>query len=188
MPIILLVAPRRNHIGARGAVTDTMGLHSTRFDRREGRCSVSHLPRQLSSQASLRLGAHLDCSAARSPGEECPMSPPTSSIVPNGPEAMAFRHVLCHFPTGVSVVTITDGEDDTVRGMTASAFSPVSLDRRLRAVSVNKPGRVHELLQSTDGYFGLSILRNNRRLLCGAAAGCLGRRANRVARRLPCPV
>jgi flavin reductase (DIM6/NTAB) family NADH-FMN oxidoreductase RutF len=90
------------------------------------------------------------------------VSTPISTFVPNGPEAMAFRHALRHFPTGVSVITISDGEDDTVHGMTASSFSPVSLDPRLCAVSVNKPGRMHQLLQSTDGYFGLSILRNTQ--------------------------
>jgi flavin reductase (DIM6/NTAB) family NADH-FMN oxidoreductase RutF len=90
------------------------------------------------------------------------VSLPTSSFVPNGPEAMAFRHALRHFPTGVSVVTITNGEDDTVHGMTASSFSPVSLDPRLCAVSVNKPGRMHQLLEATEGLFGLSILRNTQ--------------------------
>jgi flavin reductase (DIM6/NTAB) family NADH-FMN oxidoreductase RutF len=90
-----------------------------------------------------------------------PVSTPTNTFVPSGPEARAFRHALRHFPTGVSVITIT-GEDDGVHGMTASSFSPVSLDPRLCAVSVNKPGRMHQLLQETDGYFGLSILRNTQ--------------------------
>jgi flavin reductase len=85
---------------------------------------------------------------------------PASTFVPSGPEALAFRHALRHFPTGVSVITISDGNG--VHGMTASSFSPISLDPRLCGVSVNKPGRMHELLLATDGYYGLSILSNKQ--------------------------
>jgi flavin reductase (DIM6/NTAB) family NADH-FMN oxidoreductase RutF len=86
---------------------------------------------------------------------------PTSTFDPNGSEALAFRQALRHFPTGVSVITINDSAGD-VHGMTASSFVPVSLDPRLCAVSVNKPGRMHKLLLETDGHFGLSILRNTQ--------------------------
>ncbi|MEU4673652.1 flavin reductase family protein [Amycolatopsis sp. NPDC023774] len=88
------------------------------------------------------------------------MTVPSSTFVPDGLEALAFRHALRHFPTGVSVITIPDG--DGVHGMTASSFSPVSLNPRLCAVSVNKPGRMHELLHATDGYYGLSVLGNRQ--------------------------
>ncbi|MEV0183199.1 flavin reductase family protein [Streptomyces sp. NPDC050625] len=67
-----------------------------------------------------------------------------------------FRKALRHFPSGVSVVTITDG--DGVHGMTASSFASVSLDPPLCAVSVNKPGRMHQLLEAADGHYALSIL------------------------------
>ncbi|MEU7769126.1 flavin reductase family protein [Nocardia sp. NPDC049190] len=81
------------------------------------------------------------------------------------------------FPTGVSAITITDGDDDTVHGMTASSFCPVSLDPRLCAVSVNKPGRMHQLLEATAGYFGLSILRNAQGDVADSTQGNPGRSA-----------
>ncbi|MCX4538245.1 flavin reductase family protein [Streptomyces sp. NBC_01669] len=84
------------------------------------------------------------------------MGTPSSSYAPSDPDALLFRKALRHFPSGVSVVTIADG--DGVHGMTASSFASVSLDPPLCAVSVNKPGRMHQLLHSGDGYFALNIM------------------------------
>lgn len=83
-------------------------------------------------------------------------SPGRSTYAPTDEMALGFRRALRHFPTGVSVVTI--GAADTVHGMTASSFCPISLEPRLCSVSVNKPGRMHKLLQATDDLYGLSIL------------------------------
>ncbi|WIX81869.1 flavin reductase family protein [Amycolatopsis carbonis] len=85
------------------------------------------------------------------------MGTPRSTYAPTDPHALKFRRALRHFPSGVSVVTVVDG-DGGVHGMTASSFASVSLDPPLCAVSVNKPGRMHQLLHGTDGHFGLSIL------------------------------
>ena len=74
-------------------------------------------------------------------------------------QALEFRRALRHFPTGVSVVTIGEAE---VHGMTANSFCPISLDPRLCAVSVNKPGRMHRLLTATEGIYGLSILNRDQ--------------------------
>ena len=84
------------------------------------------------------------------------MVTPRSTYAPSDPQALKFRKALRHFPSGVSVVTVVDG--DGVHGMTASSFASVSLDPALCAVSVNKPGRMHELLRGADGLFGLSIM------------------------------
>lgn len=83
-------------------------------------------------------------------------TPGTSTYAPTDERALGFRRALRHFPTGVSVVTI--GAADTVHGMTASSFCPISLEPRLCSVSVNKPGKMHKLLQATDDLYGLSIL------------------------------
>ena len=83
-------------------------------------------------------------------------APATSTFAPTDEKALGFRRALRHFPTGVSVVTV--GTDDDVHGMTASSFCPISLEPRLCAVSVNKPGRLHQLLHATDDLYGISIL------------------------------
>jgi flavin reductase (DIM6/NTAB) family NADH-FMN oxidoreductase RutF len=83
-------------------------------------------------------------------------APGRSTYSPTDEKALGFRRALRHFPTGVSVVTV--GTADDVHAMTASSFCPISLEPRLCAVSVNKPGRMHQLLQATDDLYGLSIL------------------------------
>jgi flavin reductase len=84
----------------------------------------------------------------------------TSTYAPTDERALGFRQALRHFPTGVSVVTV--GTADDVHGMTASSFCPISLEPRLCAVSVNKPGRMHRLLEATDELYGLSILNRDQ--------------------------
>lgn len=67
----------------------------------------------------------------------------------------AFRQALGHFLSGVTVITTRT--DAGVHGMTASAFSSVSLDPPLVLVCVGRKARLHELL--TPGIrFGVSIL------------------------------
>lgn len=103
-------------------------------------------------------------------------------------EQLRFRSSLRHFPSGVAVVTVADGNE--VHGMTASSFTSVSLEPRLCSVSVNKPGRMHKLLKQTDGRFGISILNTHQ----GAVADFYARRPWSVAVDVPmawhgdCPV
>lgn len=87
-------------------------------------------------------------------------TPGGSTFAPTDERALGFRRALRHFPTGVSVVTV--GTSDDVHGMTASSFCPISLEPRLCSVSVNKPGRMHQLLHETDGVYGLSILNREQ--------------------------
>lgn len=97
------------------------------------------------------------------------MSTPSSSYVPSGPQARLFRKALRRFPSGVTVVTVADGTQArgmTASGffhaMTASSFAAVSLDPPLLAVSVNKPGLMHQRLALTDGMYGVSILGHDQ--------------------------
>ena len=79
-----------------------------------------------------------------------------------------FRNVLGHFLTGVTVVTVRDGQD--VHGMTASAFTSVSLDPPLVLVCVGKRARLHAWM-AKDTPFGVSILGEAQAPLSNLFAG-----------------
>jgi 3-hydroxy-9,10-secoandrosta-1,3,5(10)-triene-9,17-dione monooxygenase reductase component len=66
-----------------------------------------------------------------------------------------FREVMGRFVTGVTVVTLAhEGE---LRGMTANAFSSVSLDPALLLVCVDEHASMHAYFQSSDA-FAVNIL------------------------------
>jgi flavin reductase len=71
-----------------------------------------------------------------------------------------FRQVLGRFATGVTVITVT--HDGVKHGMTANAFSSVSLNPPLIMVSVDKRADMHELLMQA-GSFCVNILAEHRR-------------------------
>jgi flavin reductase (DIM6/NTAB) family NADH-FMN oxidoreductase RutF len=62
-----------------------------------------------------------------------------------------FRAVLGRFPSGVTVVTTTDG-DGSNQGMTVSAFSSVSLDPPLILICIEKTASAHQALFSSSGF------------------------------------
>jgi flavin reductase (DIM6/NTAB) family NADH-FMN oxidoreductase RutF len=66
----------------------------------------------------------------------------------------SLREVMSQFATGVTVLT-AGGERG--HGMTANAFSSVSLDPPLALCCVARPARIHEAILSTRG-FGVSLL------------------------------
>jgi flavin reductase (DIM6/NTAB) family NADH-FMN oxidoreductase RutF len=68
-----------------------------------------------------------------------------------------FRHVLAHFASGVTVVTTTDG-DQRPAGLTASAFTSVSLDPPLILVCVDHKSQTYPALLER-GRFAVNILR-----------------------------
>lgn len=71
-----------------------------------------------------------------------------------------FRRTLGHFATGVTVVTVVTAEGG-VHGMTANAFSSVSLEPPLVLVCVGTGARTHGLL-SLQARFGISVLREEQ--------------------------
>jgi flavin reductase (DIM6/NTAB) family NADH-FMN oxidoreductase RutF len=83
-------------------------------------------------------------------------------------DTAGFRQALGRFATGVTVVTaVVDGE---VHGMTANAFTAVSLSPPLVLVSVDNRARMRRLLADT-GRYGISILQAGQHTLSSHFAG-----------------
>lgn len=74
-------------------------------------------------------------------------------------DARDFRQALGTFATGVTVVTTV--KDGAVHGMTANAFTSVSLEPPLVLVSVDKRAHTHGLILSSR-LFGVNILREDQ--------------------------
>jgi len=71
-----------------------------------------------------------------------------------------FRKALSSFATGITVITLdSDGE---VHGMTANAFTSVSLDPMLVLVCVDQKARTHAHLHAKKR-FGVNVLAENQR-------------------------
>ena len=66
-----------------------------------------------------------------------------------------YRDTVGRFATGVTVITVNDGR--VARGMTANAFSSLSLDPTLLLVCVDKNASAHPLLERA-GAFAVNIL------------------------------
>lgn len=71
-----------------------------------------------------------------------------------------FRKALGYFATGVTVVTVARGEG-SVHGMTANAFSSVSLEPPLILVCVEHSARTYPLLQQCQS-FGVNVLHEGQ--------------------------
>ena len=89
-------------------------------------------------------------------------------------DPMLFRQVLGRFATGVTVVT-TDHQG-IKHGMTANAFSSVSLNPPLILVSVDKKANMHEILMHEEA-FCVNILAEHR---SDCPPGGLARRRRRA--------
>ena len=70
-----------------------------------------------------------------------------------------FRKAMGCFATGVTVVTVDQGGE--VHGMTANAFTSVSLDPVLVLVCVDHRARTHAHLHARKR-FGVNVLRNDQ--------------------------
>ncbi|MED1949020.1 flavin reductase family protein [Brevibacillus centrosporus] len=70
-----------------------------------------------------------------------------------------FRHVVGHFTSGVTIITTR--QDETNWGITASAFSSVSLEPPMVLVCVNKnTGTCHAISKAKT--FGVNILQEKQ--------------------------
>ena len=67
-----------------------------------------------------------------------------------------FRQALRHFASGVTIITTQD-EAGTIHGMTATAFSSLSLAPPLILVAIARNTRCHAMIAAT-GRFGVSVL------------------------------
>lgn len=83
-------------------------------------------------------------------------------------DSRTFRNALGRFATGVTVVTIA--VDGGVHGMTANAFTSVSLDPPLVVVSVAGHARMHGYL-TPHARFGVSVLSEDQQAYAWAFAG-----------------
>jgi len=70
-----------------------------------------------------------------------------------------YKKLLSNWASGVTVVTSRDGE--RIQGMTASAFTEVSLDPPLVLVCADKSTITNELIQAS-GVFTVSILAEDQ--------------------------
>lgn len=71
-----------------------------------------------------------------------------------------FRAVLRHFPSGVTIVTLRDG--DRIHGLTVSAFASVSPEPPLVAVVIDQRHKAAELLEAPGTVFAVNILAEDQ--------------------------
>jgi flavin reductase (DIM6/NTAB) family NADH-FMN oxidoreductase RutF len=83
-----------------------------------------------------------------------------------------FRAVMSRWASGITIVTCRE-ENGAVHGMTASAFSSVSLLPPLVLVCVDRRNRTHRYIRE-QGRFGVQILREDMQDLSDRCAGFRG--------------
>jgi len=74
----------------------------------------------------------------------------------------AFRQAMGSFATGVTVITVD--QEGEVHGMTANAFTSVSLDPMLVLVCVDYRARTHAHLHARKR-FGVNVLRSDQQAI-----------------------
>lgn len=96
---------------------------------------------------------------------------PAENLEDLDPTPLRMRKALGRFASGVTIVTTAESEDEaSVHGMTANAFTSVSLDPPLVLVSIANRARMNEKISST-GRYGVSILANDQEPLSLHFAG-----------------
>ncbi len=70
-----------------------------------------------------------------------------------------FRNVMGRFATGVTVVTLA--HEDQLRGMTANAFSSVSLDPALLLVCIDEHASIYPMFERSSA-FAVNILASDQ--------------------------
>ncbi|TNC29264.1 NADH-dependent flavin reductase [Amycolatopsis alkalitolerans] len=84
-----------------------------------------------------------------------------------------MRKALGRFASGVTIVTTAGAEDaESVHGMTANAFTSVSLDPPLVLVSIATKAKMDSRIRAT-GKYGVSILAGDQEPLSLHFAGAL---------------
>jgi 3-hydroxy-9,10-secoandrosta-1,3,5(10)-triene-9,17-dione monooxygenase reductase component len=78
------------------------------------------------------------------------------------PRTDAFRMVMGHFATGISVVTTLDG--DRPQGITVNAFSSVSLDPPLVMVALDRSRFITPMVRLA-GRYAVNVLGSDQQLL-----------------------
>ena len=89
-----------------------------------------------------------------------------------------FRHSLSQWASGVTVITTR--RPGGIHGMTASAFSSVSLDPPLVLVCVGRHNRTHRYLEEQQA-FCVHILAEGQEELSQRCAGRMGEEGKELA-------
>lgn len=79
-----------------------------------------------------------------------------------------FRDAMGHFASGVTVVTVSNG-DGGIGGLTANAFSSLSLDPPLILICVDNQSKAREFLE-TEKAFTVHFLANDQEAVATAFA------------------
>ena len=74
-----------------------------------------------------------------------------------------FRHLLGHFATGVTIITLT-GRDGQLAGMTASSLASVSLQPPLVSVCIDRTAEIHPLMLDADRWM-VNVLSEHQEAL-----------------------
>ncbi len=74
-----------------------------------------------------------------------------------------FRDALRHYPAGVTIVTIRQG--DEVHGLTVSAFASVSAEPPLIVTVIDHRHKAYEMLEQDGTAFAVNILRQDQTAL-----------------------
>lgn len=93
------------------------------------------------------------------------MNQPASTLAPIDPSA--YRDVLGHYPTGVTVVTAFDGEEPV--GMVVGTFTSVSLDPPLVAFMPTRGSGTYARLARADA-FCINVLAHDQLEVCRTMA------------------
>lgn len=75
-----------------------------------------------------------------------------------------LRDALGHYPTGVTVVTAPDVEEDRYVGVTVNSFSSVSLDPPLILWSLDREAQCRSAFERS-GHFAVNMLSSEQRLI-----------------------
>jgi flavin reductase (DIM6/NTAB) family NADH-FMN oxidoreductase RutF len=94
-----------------------------------------------------------------------------------------FRDIMSTFPSGVAIVTAV-GEDGKPRGLTVSAFCPVSLSPPLVLVCIDKSSNSLSAITRSGG-FTVSLLASGREELARRYASKAENKFEGVATRMP---
>lgn len=97
-------------------------------------------------------------------------------------ERNALRQVMGHFATGVTVITTVSAEGE-LHGLTANAFTSVSLDPPLLLISIDKKAESYPHFEASK-IFTVNILAENQEALSRKFAVSGGKKFEGVAYRL----
>jgi len=78
-------------------------------------------------------------------------------------DSAAFRQLLGHFATGVTVITLLD-QDGQPAGMTASSLASVSLQPPLLSICIDREADLHDLIVSAEGFI-VNVLESKQEAL-----------------------